>query len=59
MKMPRGTATLIGRIDTDWAPMSAAGVIGATLIVIFAHLAQRDRPPRPISSSAGFSPAIS
>ena len=26
MTMPRGTATLIGRIDTDWASMSAAGV---------------------------------
>ncbi len=36
MTMPRGTATLIGRIDTDWAAMSAAGVIGALPIVIFA-----------------------
>ncbi len=41
MTMPRGTATLIGRIDTDWASMSAAGVIGATPIVIFALLVQR------------------
>jgi multiple sugar transport system permease protein len=41
MTMPRGTATLIGRIDTDWASMSAAGVLGATPIVIFALLVQR------------------
>jgi multiple sugar transport system permease protein len=41
MTMPRGTATLIGRIDTDWAAMSAAGVIGAAPIIIFALLVQR------------------
>jgi multiple sugar transport system permease protein len=41
MTMPRGTATLIGRIDTDWAAMSAAGVVGALPIVIFALLVQR------------------
>jgi len=41
MTMPRGTATLIGRIDTDWASMSAAGVVGALPIVIFALLVQR------------------
>lgn len=41
MTMPRGTATLIGRIDTDWASMAAAGVLGALPIVIFALLAQR------------------
>jgi multiple sugar transport system permease protein len=41
MTMPRGTATLIGRIDTDWASMAAAGVIGATPIVLFALLVQR------------------
>lgn len=41
MTMPRGTATLIGRIDTDWASMSAAGVLGATPIVLFALLVQR------------------
>jgi multiple sugar transport system permease protein len=39
--MPRGTATLIGRIDTDWASMAAAGVVGALPIVIFALLVQR------------------
>ena len=42
MTMPRGTATLIGRIDTDWASMSAAGVVGALPIVIFALLVQRN-----------------
>ena len=41
MTMPRGTATLIGRIDTDWASMAAAGVIGALPIVVFALLVQR------------------
>ena len=41
MTLPRGTATLIGRIDTDWGAMSAAGVIGALPIVIFALLVQR------------------
>ena len=41
MTMPRGTATLIGRIDTDWASMAAAGVIGSLPIVIFALLVQR------------------
>ena len=41
MTMPRGTATLIGRIDTDWASMSAAGVLGALPIVIFALMVQR------------------
>jgi multiple sugar transport system permease protein len=41
MTMPRGTATLIGRIDTDWASMAAAGVMGALPIVIFALLVQR------------------
>src|ERR1700682_1234459 len=41
MTMPRGTATLIGRIDTDWASMSAAGGGGALPIVIFALLVQR------------------
>ena len=41
MTMPRGTATLIGRIDTDWASMSAAGVIGALPIVVFGLMVQR------------------
>jgi multiple sugar transport system permease protein len=41
MTMPRGTATLIGRIDTDWASMAAAGVMGALPIVVFALMVQR------------------
>lgn len=41
MTMPRGTGTLIGRIDTDWASMAAAGVVGALPIVVFALLVQR------------------
>ena len=41
MTMPRGTATLIGRIDVDVASMAAAGVLGALPIVIFALIVQR------------------
>ena len=41
MTMPRGTGTLIGRIDTDWSSMAAAGVVGALPIVVFALLVQR------------------
>jgi multiple sugar transport system permease protein len=41
MTMPRGTATLIGRIDTDWASMAAAGIVGALPVVLFALLVQR------------------
>lgn len=41
MTMPRGTATLIGRIDTDWASMAAAGIVGALPVVIFSLLVQR------------------
>ncbi len=47
MTMPRGTATLIGRIDTDWASMSAADVLGALPIVVFALLVQRPPGARP------------
>jgi multiple sugar transport system permease protein len=39
--MPVGAATLIGRISVDWGGMSAAGVVGALPIVIFALLVQR------------------
>ena len=39
--MPVGAATLIGRINVDWGAMSAAGVVGAVPIVIFALLVQR------------------
>ena len=39
--MPVGAATLIGRINVDWGAMSAAGVIGAIPIVLFAILVQK------------------
>jgi multiple sugar transport system permease protein len=39
--MPVGAATLIGRISVDWGGMSAAGVVGAVPIVVFALLVQR------------------
>jgi len=39
--MPFGAATLIGRINIDWGAMSAAGVVGALPIVIFALVVQR------------------
>lgn len=41
MTVPRGASTLIGRIDVDWGAMSAAGVIAALPIVIFALIVQR------------------
>jgi multiple sugar transport system permease protein len=41
MTVPRGTSTLIGRIDIDWGAMSAAGVVAALPIVLFALLVQR------------------
>jgi multiple sugar transport system permease protein len=39
--VPRGAATLIGRIAIDWGAMSAAGLIAALPIVIFALIVQR------------------
>jgi multiple sugar transport system permease protein len=39
--MPVGAATLIGRINIDWGAMSAAGVLGAAPIVVFALIVQR------------------
>ena len=39
--MPVGAATLIGRINVDWGAMSAAGVVGAVPIVVFALIVQR------------------
>jgi multiple sugar transport system permease protein len=39
--MPVGTSTLIGRIDTDYGAMAAAGVLGALPIIAFALLVQR------------------
>ena len=40
-RRPVGAATLIGRINVDWGAMSAAGVVGAVPIVVFALLVQR------------------
>jgi multiple sugar transport system permease protein len=39
--VPRGAATLIGRISVDWGAMSAAGIVAALPIVIFALIVQR------------------
>jgi multiple sugar transport system permease protein len=39
--VPRGAATLIGRIAIDWGAMSAAGVVAAIPIVVFALIVQR------------------
>lgn len=39
--MPVGAATLIGRINVDWGAMSAAGVVGALPIVVFAFFVQK------------------
>jgi multiple sugar transport system permease protein len=39
--VPVGTATLITRIDIDWGAMSAAGVVAAIPIVLFAMVVQR------------------
>ncbi len=36
-----GVSTLIGKIQIEWGPMAAAGVIGAVPIVVFALLVQR------------------
>jgi multiple sugar transport system permease protein len=41
MTVPRGAATLIGRIDVDWGAMSAAGVVASLPIVLFALVVQR------------------
>ena len=41
MTVPRGTATLIGRIEVDWGAMAAAGVVAALPIVVFALVVQR------------------
>jgi multiple sugar transport system permease protein len=40
--IPVGVSTLIGKIEIQWGPMAAAGVVGALPIVIFALLVQRN-----------------
>jgi multiple sugar transport system permease protein len=39
--IPVGVSTLIGKIEIQWGPMAAAGVVGALPIVIFALAVQR------------------
>jgi multiple sugar transport system permease protein len=39
--VPVGVSTLIGKIQIEWGPMAAAGVIGALPIIIFAIIVQR------------------
>ncbi len=39
--VPVGVSTLIGKIQIEWGPMAAAGVIGALPIVLFAVAVQR------------------
>jgi multiple sugar transport system permease protein len=34
-------STLIGKIEIQWGPMAAAGVVGALPILIFALIVQR------------------
>ena len=38
---PVGVSTLIGKIQIEWGPMAAAGVVGALPIILFALLVQR------------------
>ena len=39
--MPVGISTLIGKIQVEWGPMAAGGIIGALPILIFAFIVQR------------------
>ena len=39
--IPVGVSTLIGKIQIQWGPMAAAGVVGALPIVVFALIVQR------------------
>jgi multiple sugar transport system permease protein len=39
--VPVGVSTLIGKIQIEWGPMAAAGVVGALPIVLFAMIVQR------------------
>ena len=39
--VPVGVSTLIGKMQIEWGPMAAAGVIGALPIIVFAALVQR------------------
>jgi len=39
--VPVGVSTLIGKIQIEWGPMAAAGVVGAVPILLFALVVQR------------------
>ena len=39
--VPVGVSTLIGKIQIEYGPMAAAGVVGALPIVVFALVVQR------------------
>jgi multiple sugar transport system permease protein len=39
--VPVGVSTLIGKIQIEWGPMAAAGVVGAVPIILFALIVQR------------------
>ena len=39
--VPVGVSTLIGKIQIEWGPMAAAGVVGALPIILFAVAVQR------------------
>ena len=39
--IPVGVSTLIGKIQIQWGPMAAAGVVGALPIIVFALIVQR------------------
>jgi len=39
--VPVGISTLIGKIQVEWGPMAAGGIIGALTILIFAFIVQR------------------
>jgi multiple sugar transport system permease protein len=39
--VPVGVSTLIGKIQIEWGPMAAAGVVGALPIMLFAVVVQR------------------
>jgi len=39
--VPVGVSTLIGKIQIEWGPMAAAGVVGALPIILFALIVQR------------------
>ena len=39
--VPVGISTLIGKIQVEWGPMAAGGIIGALPILVFAFIVQR------------------